>query len=738
MGIFKIVSILTVVGVFFFSANGQNKKLDSLIIILNTAQHDTIKVNTLIQICMEFDIRESDQGLRYAKQGLQLAEKIKNKNKIAKCYYCIGFIYNHLKNLPYALINTQKSLNFYEEQKDKKNIAMCFRLISLIHEGMRNPQSISYLEKSLTIYRELNDKTNMEIIYNDFGNLYSHRGKWQKAIEYYKIELELNNGNKEKMFGPLYSMGLAYEFQGDLLKAINYYQKALKIATDLNNKEMAITCNDQIGDVYSAQGNYASALEYLMQSLKYYIEIGDKEAVCFIYEKISRLKCNQRNYQGAIEYCQKILTVSKETQNLDNQYMAYQNLYAIYDSLKDYKKAYEFHKLLKTVDDSLKKVNSSKELLEVETKYQSEKKQKEIELLNKDKEKQAAISAAESKKQKIIIISVSSVLLLVFAFAFFAYRSFLQKRKANVLLAVQKQEIEEKNEELNQQNEEISTQRDEIETQRDLVTQQKASIEHILHEVNQSIDYAQRIQTTILPELELLEKIFNEYFVLYKPKDKVSGDFYWWAEIEGQIIVTVADCTGHGVPGAFMTMLGSSFLREIVQKEYITDAAVILRKLRKEIIKALKQKGIEGEQKDGMDMALVSINKETKLTHYAGAHNSLLLVKNPHISTSDSASILEFKADKMPIAIYDLMDNFTTHEIFLNEGDMLYMYSDGFVDQFGGKNRKKFLSKNFRQMISEISIKSMTEQKELLNITIESWKGDNEQTDDITVLGLKI
>jgi len=259
---------------------------------------------------------------------------------------------------------------------------------------------------------------------------------------------------------------------------------------------------------------------------------------------------------------------------------------------------------------------------------------------------------------------------------------------ANVEISEKNIKIEQKNEELNQLVEEISSQRDEIEAQRNTVTEQKNHIENIHNEVENSINYATRLQQSILPEEQLLKKYLTEHFVLFKPKDKVSGDFYWWTHIEGHTIITAADCTGHGVPGAFMSMLGVSFLREIVEKEYITNTGLILKKLRKEIIKALKQKGATGEQKDGMDMAIISINHKTNIVQFSGANNPLYLILNSelrilneknstYVKLCDNSKFMiqnlkllyEVKPNKMPIAIYDKMDNFTTHEIQLQKGD---------------------------------------------------------------------
>lgn len=297
-------------------------------------------------------------------------------------------------------------------------------------------------------------------------------------------------------------------------------------------------------------------------------------------------------------------------------------------------------------------------------------------------------------------------------------------------ISMQKHEIEEKNEELKQLVEEVTSQRDEIEAQRDLVTEQKEHIEEIHNEVSQSIDYATRLQSAILPDPEILKKITTDHFVLFQPKDKVSGDFFWWAHVEDHTVITAADCTGHGVPGAFMSMLGISFLREIVLKEYITHPGVVLRRLRKEIIKSLKQRGVSGEQKDGMDMALIAINHETNMLQFAGANNPLYLIRNGEFT--------EYKPDKMPIAIYDRMDNYTVQEIQLISGDQLYLFSDGYPDQFGGPKGKKFMYKRFKELLTEISSKSMYEQKSILEKEFNNWKGETEQIDDVVVLGIKI
>lgn len=333
-------------------------------------------------------------------------------------------------------------------------------------------------------------------------------------------------------------------------------------------------------------------------------------------------------------------------------------------------------------------------------------------------------------QRKTTIITAFAVIAFVLGLLIIATRAFYLKRKDNKKLAFQKKEITQMNDSLNQRNEEIMAQRDEIEAQRDMVYKQKEQIEKSHEEISSSIDYAKRLQTSILPSPGLLNTRISDHFVLFRPKHRVSGDFYWWTQVEDHVVIAAVDCTGHGVPGAFMSMLGVSMLREIVSKEYISHPGVILRRLRKEVMHALKQVGELGEQKDGMDMALVSINAETLECQYAGANNPLYLVRKGELT--------EYKADRMPIAIHQNMAKFTTHDIQLEPGDQLYLASDGYVDQFGGPLNKKFMPKAFRKLLSELSILPMIEQKQALEYTLSSWMGSNEQVDDIVVLGLKV
>jgi len=309
----------------------------------------------------------------------------------------------------------------------------------------------------------------------------------------------------------------------------------------------------------------------------------------------------------------------------------------------------------------------------------------------------------------------------------------------------QKKLIEEKNNTLQQQNEEIRTINDtlngqqklikekntELEAQNEEISAQRDMLSNQNKAINESILYAKRIQTAVLPQQAYIDEILMDNFIVYRPRDVVSGDFYWLRQINHSIVIAVADCTGHGVPGAIMSMLGISFLNEIVQKREITRANVILNEMRKLVKQSLKQTGREGGIEDGMDMALCVLDTKTNQVQFAGANNPLYIIQNNEL--------IETQADKMPIGFYpNEKPTFTNHEIQLKEGDCFYLFSDGFVDQFGGEKGFKYKTANFKKTIFENHQKPMVIQKELLEQELVNWRKGFEQTDDILVMGVRV
>jgi serine phosphatase RsbU (regulator of sigma subunit) len=302
--------------------------------------------------------------------------------------------------------------------------------------------------------------------------------------------------------------------------------------------------------------------------------------------------------------------------------------------------------------------------------------------------------------------------------------------------------VEERTNEVVMQKEEIEAQKEEIEAQLDLATEQRDTISRQKEQILDSIRYAERIQSAILPPVEYLSDYLSDHFVLFKPRDIVSGDYYWTNLKNDKLLVAVADCTGHGVPGAFLSMLGISSMNEIINRNASIKAHQILEQLRNFVIHSLHQTGSRGEAQDGIEIALCIIDTKKRKVEYAGANRPLYLVRQNKKSPSDGSDthqLIQYQGDRMPIGIYEQETiPFTNHEIQLEKGDALYLFSDGYVDQLGGPSRKTFRSKYFRQFLLQIQDKSMDDQKNLLNDRLQEWRGEVDQIDDILVMGIKI
>jgi phosphoserine phosphatase RsbU/P len=308
----------------------------------------------------------------------------------------------------------------------------------------------------------------------------------------------------------------------------------------------------------------------------------------------------------------------------------------------------------------------------------------------------------------------------------------------------QEKEIQTKNKEILQKNKEITEINLHLE---DLVKIRTAELEQKRQEIDDSINYSRRIQMAIMGDVHTIEKQFPFSSILYLPKDVVSGDFYWYAQKDDKIILVAADCTGHGVPGAFMSIVGMSALNEVVNEKGILQPDQILNALRKRIVNILSQTGKDGESKDGMDISIIVLDLSKMMLEYSGAFNSLYFVRNDFSDFNNNNSeyifhnnnLLEIKADRVPIGISDMMDkNYSLHSLEIKPNDVFYILTDGYFDQIGGAQNKKLLSKRFKEKITEIKEHDIIIQKQLLTDYIHSWKGSNEQVDDILVIGIKV
>jgi len=353
-------------------------------------------------------------------------------------------------------------------------------------------------------------------------------------------------------------------------------------------------------------------------------------------------------------------------------------------------------------------------------------------------------SQVQNYQALIVVLMVALVAAcIIVAVSFFKYQKNNRlQHQANAKIEEQQQSnemilqmLEQKKREIEQQGNALEETNIELKWQSENALRLFDEVEQQKKELTDSIEYAKRIQTALLPEINYINEILNDYFVLFKPRDIVSGDFYWVSAKKEKTMVVVADCTGHGVPGAFMSIMGITFLNTIVQNDCI-QADMVLNQLREQVIKTLKQTGKEMENQDGMDMALCIIDWENARIEYAGANMPLFLLRSTSTSSSE---LIEVRADHMPIGIYEtVVKPFTRQIIPIMPGDSIYLFSDGYCDQFGGDNLKKFKKKNLKKLLSDIHTLNMTEQKKILVRSLEEWQGDLPQVDDILMLGIRI
>ena len=648
--------------------------------------------------------QEFDSSLLYLNKSLEIASGIDSViltdlyNLIGATYYYKGDFEKTLKYWDLEL-----AINYKINNKDK--IAQNLNNLGVIHKNLdQYEKAIKYYQKALKIEEDEKDTASVARALNNIGNIYFHNRKnYEQAEQYYRKALELYSklGELEYEADLLNNIGIIYYNQSKLQKALNNYTKALKIFTELNRKEKIAETHNNLGLLYSKLGNFEIASDFIKKSFEFYKITKSKPKIAESLRFQGDINLEAKKYQKALNNYYNSLQFYKELNSNSDLAELYVKLSETYAKLRNFKKAFEYHTLSTNLNDSLFSEKVNEQIAKFQTLYESEKKDKEIAILNKDK----ALQDAVLKRQKSAIISFIVGFALIFFFLVLIFRLFQQKRKANKILE--------------QQNKKISLQRDQI-------------FEKNI-EINDSIEYARKIQDALLPPKRLFENIIPDSFVFFKPRDIVSGDYYWLKKNGNKIISVTADCTGHGVPGAFMSMLGISFLNEIVNilKTEDLNAGKILDEMRSRVISSLHQTGNVGENSDGMDLTLCIIDKKKMTVNYAGAYNPLYIVRK--------GELLETKADKMPIGIHAReVNNFTNHIISIEKDDVIYTFTDGYIDQFGGEDDNKFRKKNFNNLLLEIYTKDMPEQKEILKRTIEEWMKGYDQVDDILVSGIRI
>ena len=610
------------------------------------------------------------------------------------------------------------------------------------------PKTLEYWNRGLEITREIDDKQGLATTLNNLGYIFKSQGDIEKALEYYHESISLYDVLDDpsgKAFS-LNNIGLLYYGQKDVEKALEYCKRSLKIRREIGEKNGIAQTLNNLGVMYNNAGKKEEALLNFQESLLLRKEIGNQKGIGKSYQHIGKAYCEMDSVVKGLEYLKRAFSISNSTNdkqwigysadNISSQYIELNQIdsaehYAnismeiaqqinfplsiqraalllsnIYEKKGNGLKALEMHKLYILMKDSVNNEANLKATAQQQAKYEYEK-QKTID--DAENEKLVFIEKEGRARQKIIIIAITVGLGLVVVFLIFVFNRLQITRKQKLVIEDQKSIVEVAHSELEVKNKEITD----------------------------SITYAKRIQEAILPTDNYVKKCLPNSFVFYQPKDIVAGDFYWVEEIEEKILFAVGDCTGHGVPGAMVSVVCHNAMDRSIREYKLNDPGQILDKTRELIVEQLnKSKNDTGASlntiRDGMDIAFCVLDKKTQKLSYAGAFNPLWIIRK------GSSEIEEIKADRQAIGRVDTPKPFQTKNVELKSGDSVYIFSDGYADQFGGVDGKKFKSKHFKKLLVSFEGEPMEEQCAILKNHFEMWKGDLEQLDDICVIGVKI
>ncbi|MDT8413436.1 MAG: tetratricopeptide repeat protein [Vicingaceae bacterium] len=653
-----------------------------------------------------------------------LITKVKSKNEL------LAFdSYQKIIKICEAETVKKNSSNYYfKELVNAKN-----RLASIyVNIGNAAAASRTLLE-ALKVTEEKKLKEFEAEICNDIGILNYTFNHFDVALEYFNRSLKINKELKDRVGeAELYNnIGNIYIKQKDTLTGVTYFEKSLKIVKEENFKFGLAALLNNLGGIYLRNKNTrAKAKAYLDECYRIRKEINDERGISISLIILSDYYYLENNYKLALKYAQESNTIAKKTNNLLQLSNSTKKLYKIYKALNQPKEALINFELHKIYQDSIHSEESIKELGSQALKVEFLKKTyidsvnfAKIEEIKNIEIKQQQSELTTKRNQQIALFIG---LILVVVFAGFMYNRFKITKNQKVI-------IEEKNK-----------------------------------EITDSITYAKRIQNAILPSDTTVKEYLPNNFVLYLPKDIIAGDFYWMESVSvianeervkqsannekiaspeslrsqnrnEVILFAAADCTGHGVPGAMVSVVCNNALNRTVREFGLTNPSEILNKTREIVVQEFEKS--DDDVKDGMDIALCSLRFDVKglklnepetvaLLQYAGANNPLWIIRE--------GKLIETKPNKQPIGKVDNPQLFTTHTIELQEGDTIYIFTDGFADQFGGSKGKKMMYKPFKQLLLSIQNKTMDEQKEILAQHFENWKGSLEQVDDVCVIGVRM
>ncbi|MCB9195881.1 MAG: tetratricopeptide repeat protein [Flavobacteriales bacterium] len=740
----------TFLSITIFANIDKEKTIDSLKNVISSEVHDTIKLKAYIdwdnlifandpKLDRELNFKITTICNENLSKELLAKEEYFYKQYLSKAYNNLALIFKSEGDLNLSLDYHTKSLILRQEIGDKKGEALSLMNIGAIfHIQGDLVNALKYYYDCLKIREDINDQKGKAGVLNNIGAIYHYQKDYMEAVEFYEASLQIRKELNDQLgVGTCYSnIGLVFFDQGDSLQsagkipeahmkydaALENYLESLKIYKEHEHLPGIGLIYNNIGGVYYKKGKVEIALDYYNLSREIKEQVGDKAGHASALSNMANIYFDKGQTDEAIKHAQKAYDFATEANSIVEINASSLILYKAYKKKNQPNLALKYHESYLSTKDSLQNSENNKLTLQQQFKYEYEKKSTADSIIQaeaiKIKNAEIAAQTAEMEKndlelsrQKEQKYYLYGGLGLVVLFALFmANRVYVIKSQKKI----------------------IEDQKTEVETQKNKIELQHHQLEETHKEISDSIKYAQRLQTAILPEMAELNKELKNGFVLFKPKDVVSGDFYWMQPTDKGVLFAVADCTGHGVPGAMVSVVCSNALNRSVKEFNLTEPSDILNKTKELVIETFE--GSSAEIKDGMDIALCRIQFTETGAHlvFAGANNPLWILREKGVD------IEEIKGSKQPIGKYETDHPFEQYACTLGTGDSLYIFSDGYADQFGGEKGKKFKYKTLKDILVGMNQTPMDDQKlELLRI-FDHWKGDFEQVDDVTLIGLRI
>ena len=722
------VLVFLILSTILFAQN--QKTIDSLQNILKTNISAKEQVDVLNQIALSYQDKDINSLEEYGKKALEKAQEIFYIKGMVIAYKNIAWVKMVESEYEIADSILQKAAILADLQNYNQGQAEVYNVLGIIAWYQSNySQALAYHLKALKAREKLNNPTDVAVSYNNIGLIYYKLKENQKSLDNYfkSLEIHQNQNNESHIISTYYNIATTYEAMEVYDSALYFFDEMLKKTEKLGGEYRFGFAFFGLGNVHLKLGNYQKSKTYLEKSLEIRLKLKQEKESASTLFALGKVYYEIENYSKAIKYLEQSLEIAQKLATLDLLRDVSNFLGKAYQKQGDFQKAYQYQQLFIQTKDSLFNTEQTKILTRLEADYEFSKEKDSIQIAN---EKEQLILEKNIENRKNIQIATYIGLGLLGVLLLISYLFLRSKQKSNQLLTQKSKELTTANQEIQVVNEELKTANEKIQTINDTLSITLGTVEKQRDEILSSIQYAQRIQSSILPTPKQVQSLLPEHFILFKPRDVVSGDFYYIKETQGKIILAAVDCTGHGIPGAFMSLIGYTALLDINVLQKITKAAQILEWLHIGVRYILRQK--ESEVKDGMDIALVVIDKENKTLEFAGAKNPLIYIQNEKLH--------KVKGDIMGIGGVqtEMERHFTTHTIDISQPTTFYLFSDGYQDQFGGKKRRKFMTKRFRELLFEIHEKPMEEQKSILETTLSDWMGKEEQVDDILVMGVKV